>query len=62
LVNFFWFKAVLRVDDREDKLAKFYFVTAAILIEEYSKRQFLLSALSAILRQPENYIHGLMRN
>jgi hypothetical protein len=35
------FKAVLGVDDREDKLAKFCLVTSAFTIEQYCKRRFL---------------------
>jgi hypothetical protein len=35
------FKAVLGVDDREDKLAKFCLVTSTLTIEQYCKRRFL---------------------
>jgi len=35
------FKAVLGVDDREDKLAKFCLVTSTFTIEQYCKRRFL---------------------
>jgi len=35
------FKAVLGIDDRDDKLAKFCLVTAAFTIEQYCKRRFL---------------------
>jgi hypothetical protein len=35
------FKAVLGIDDREDKLARFCLVTSTFTIEEYCKRQFL---------------------
>jgi len=35
------FKAVLGVDDREDKLARFCLVTATLTIEQYCKRRFL---------------------
>jgi hypothetical protein len=35
------FKAVLGIDDREDKLAKFCLVTASFTIEQYCKRRFL---------------------
>ena len=35
------FKAVLGIDDREDKLARFCLVTASLTIEQYCKRRFL---------------------
>jgi hypothetical protein len=35
------FKAVLGIDDREDKIARFCLVTAALSIEQYCKRKFL---------------------
>ena len=35
------FKALLGVDDREDKLARFCLVTATFSIEQYCKRRFL---------------------
>ena len=35
------FKAVLSVDDREDKLARFCLVTATLTIEQYCKRKLL---------------------
>jgi len=35
------FKAVLGVDDREDKLARFCLVTGTFTIEQYCKRRFL---------------------
>jgi len=35
------FKAVLGVDDREDKLARFCLVTATLTIEQYCKRKLL---------------------
>jgi len=35
------FKAVLGVDDREDKLARFSLVTSTFTIEQYCKRRFL---------------------
>ena len=35
------FKAVLGVDDREDKLAQFCLVTATLTIEQYCKRKLL---------------------
>jgi hypothetical protein len=35
------FKAVLGVDDREDKLARFCLVTSTLTIEQYCKRRFL---------------------
>jgi hypothetical protein len=35
------FKAVLGVDDREDKLARFCLVTSTFTIEQYCKRKFL---------------------
>ena len=35
------FKAVLGVDDREDKIARFCLVTASYTIEQYCKRRFL---------------------
>jgi hypothetical protein len=35
------FKALLGVDDREDKLAKFSLVTSTLTIEQYCKRRFL---------------------
>jgi hypothetical protein len=35
------FKAVLGIDDREDKLARFCLVTATFTIEQYCKRRFL---------------------
>jgi hypothetical protein len=35
------FKAVLGVDDRENKLAKFCLVTSTLSIEQYCKRRFL---------------------
>jgi hypothetical protein len=35
------FKAVLGIDDREDKLARFCLVTSTFTIEQYCKRRFL---------------------
>jgi hypothetical protein len=35
------FKAVLGIDDREDRLARFCLVTATFTIEQYCKRKFL---------------------
>jgi hypothetical protein len=35
------FKALLGVDDREDKIARFCLVTATLSIEQYCKRRFL---------------------
>jgi len=35
------FKAVLGVDDREDKQARFCIVTATLTIEQYCKRKLL---------------------
>ena len=35
------YKAVLGVDDREDKIARFCLVTASLTIEQYCKRRFL---------------------
>ena len=35
------FKAVLGVDDREDKIARFCLVTSTLTIEQYCKRRFL---------------------
>ena len=35
------FKAVLGIDDREDKLARFCLVTGTFTIEQYCKRRFL---------------------
>jgi len=35
------FKAVLGIDDREDKLARFCLVTATLTIEQYCMRKFL---------------------
>src|SRR5215469_16727130 len=35
------FKAVLGVDDREDKISKFCLVTSTFTIEQYCKRRFL---------------------
>jgi hypothetical protein len=35
------FKAVLGIDDREEKLARFCLVTATFTIEQYCKRRFL---------------------
>jgi len=35
------FKAVLGVDDRDDKLAKFCLVTSTLTIENYCKRKLL---------------------
>jgi len=35
------FKAVLGIDDREDKLARFCLVTSTLTIEQYCKRRFL---------------------
>jgi hypothetical protein len=35
------FKAVLGIDDREDKLARFCLITATFTIEQYCKRRFL---------------------
>jgi hypothetical protein len=35
------FKAVLGIDDREDKLARFCLVTATLTIEQYCKRKLL---------------------
>ena len=35
------FKALLGVDDREEKLAKFCLVTATLTIEQYCKRKLL---------------------
>ena len=35
------FKALLGVDDREEKLAKFCLVTATLTIEQYCMRKFL---------------------
>jgi len=35
------FKALLGVDDREDKIARFCLVTASLTIEQYCKRRFL---------------------
>jgi len=36
------FKALMGVDDREDKLARFCLVTATLTIEQYCMRKFLL--------------------
>jgi hypothetical protein len=33
------FKAVLGIDDREDKIARFCLVTASLTIEQYCKRR-----------------------
>jgi len=35
------FKAVMGVDDREDKIARFCLLSAALTIEQYCKRKFL---------------------
>jgi len=35
------FKALMGVDDREDKLAKFCLVTSTLSIEQYCKRRLL---------------------
>jgi hypothetical protein len=35
------FKAVLGIDDREDKIARFCLVTGTLTIEQYCKRRFL---------------------
>jgi len=35
------FKALLGIDDREDKIARFCLVTATLTIEQYCKRRFL---------------------
>jgi hypothetical protein len=35
------FKAVLSVDDREDKLARFCLVTSSLTIEQFCKRKLL---------------------
>jgi hypothetical protein len=35
------FKAILGVDDREDRLARFCLVTSTCAIEQYCKRKFL---------------------
>ena len=35
------FKAVLGIDDREDKIARFCLVTSTLTIEQYCKRRFL---------------------
>ena len=35
------FKAVLGIDDREDKMARFCLVTSTLTIEQYCKRRFL---------------------
>ena len=35
------FKAVLGIDDREDKLARFCLVTSTFTIEQYCKRRLL---------------------
>ena len=41
LISLDEFKAVLGVDDREDKLARFCIVTATLTIEQYCKRKLL---------------------
>ena len=43
------FKAVLGVDDREDKLAKFCLVTSTLTIEQYCKRRFLHNIICSLL-------------
>jgi hypothetical protein len=35
------FKALLSVDDREDRISRFCLVTAAFSIEQYCKRRFM---------------------
>ena len=35
------FKALLGIDDREDKIAKFSLVTSTLIIEQYCKRRLL---------------------
>jgi hypothetical protein len=35
------FKAVLGIDDREDKLARFCLITSTFTIEQYCKRRLL---------------------
>jgi hypothetical protein len=41
LIPFEDFKAVLGIDDREEKLARFCLVTGIFTIEQYCKRRFM---------------------
>jgi hypothetical protein len=35
------FKSLLGIDDRDDKLARFYLITGTFTLEQYCKRRFL---------------------
>jgi uncharacterized phiE125 gp8 family phage protein len=45
------FKAVLDIDDREDKLARFCLVTGTFTIEQYCKRRFLRKTIHQVFRE-----------
>jgi hypothetical protein len=50
------FKAVLGIDDREDRLSRFCLVTASFTIEQYCKRRFLLKKHIDYLTYTGDYI------
>jgi hypothetical protein len=49
------FKAVLGIDDREDKLARFSLVTSTFTIEQYCQRQLLKKQHSEVFDWTGDY-------
>jgi len=55
------FKALMGVDDRDDRLCRFCLVTASLTIEEYCKRKFLRKQYFETIPIINNYFVLLLR-